>query len=73
MVPQSDLGSALAVLDVISSAVGVVAPLLGGLVVQWGGLVAKPIAAGTAQTLLLCALLCGALPKVRGATKAKEE
>ena len=37
VVPQSDLGSALAVLDVMSSAVGVVAPALGGMVLQWGG------------------------------------
>lgn len=63
VVPQDNMGSALAVLDVISSAVGVVAPLLGGLVVQYGGLLAKPIAAGSGHALLLLALLAGALPK----------
>ena len=53
LVPRSDIGAALAVVDVLGSVTGVIAPLLGGLIIEYGGvltgaengLTAKPVVA----------------------------
>jgi len=55
IVPKAELGASLAVLDVLQSGCGVLAPLLGGAAMQYGGLQALPAlaAAGYACLLLL--------------------
>ena len=55
LVPKSELGTSLSVLDVLSSACGVVAPVLAGAAMQWGGLPTVPLlaAAGHAAVLAL--------------------
>mmetsp|Transcript_6197 Transcript_6197/g.8011 ORF Transcript_6197/g.8011 Transcript_6197/m.8011 type:complete len:142 (+) Transcript_6197:1189-1614(+) len=52
IVPKSELGSALAVIDVLHSVVGVFAPMMAGLIVQYLGLLAKPLITGIALVLL---------------------
>lgn len=61
LVPSSELGASLAVLDVLSSAVGVIAPLIGGAVIQYLGLLARPLVSG-ASFLALFALALLFLP-----------
>jgi MFS family permease len=65
LVPRSDIGAALAVVDVLGSVTGVIAPLLGGLIIEYGGvltgaengLTAKPVvASGGFFSLLLLTL-----------------
>mmetsp|Transcript_28405 Transcript_28405/g.57216 ORF Transcript_28405/g.57216 Transcript_28405/m.57216 type:complete len:434 (-) Transcript_28405:273-1574(-) len=55
LVPKSEIGASLASLDVLNSAVGVVAPLIGGAIIQYCGLLARPLVAGVAYVALLAA------------------
>jgi len=72
LVPKSELGTSLSVLDVLSSACGVVAPVLAGAAMQWGGLPTVPLlaAAGHAAVLALSFVaLPSSLPAGDGAKK----
>lgn len=73
LVPRSEIGAALAVMDVLSSCSGVVAPLLGGAAIEFGGLTAKPLFAGGGFAALLC-LAAALLPDgAGGAAVAKKD
>lgn len=61
-VPLSELSSALAVVDVLGAGIGVVAPLAGGLALQYGGLAVRPWLFASGYLVLLLALLAGLLP-----------
>ena len=54
LVPRSDIGAALAVMDVLQSCMGVLAPLLGGAIIEYGGLTAKPLFSSGGFAGLLC-------------------
>mmetsp|Transcript_49514 Transcript_49514/g.115911 ORF Transcript_49514/g.115911 Transcript_49514/m.115911 type:complete len:191 (-) Transcript_49514:100-672(-) len=56
-VPQSEMGAALAVLDVLQSCVGVVAPLLGGVLLGSVPVERQPLVAATCNALLTVQLL----------------
>ena len=57
LVPATEIGASLATLNVLDSAVGVAAPLIGGAIIQYCGLLAKPMIAGASFALLLAATL----------------
>ena len=74
LVPHSDIGAALAVMDVLSSCNGVLAPLLVGAIIEFGGLTAKPLFAGGGFGILLClALVLLPAEKNRPADTKKDE
>lgn len=73
LVPRAEIGAALAVVDVLSSCSGVVAPILGGAAIEFGGLAAKPLFAGGGFAALLC-LAAALLPDgADGAADAKKD
>mmetsp|Transcript_14280 Transcript_14280/g.33798 ORF Transcript_14280/g.33798 Transcript_14280/m.33798 type:complete len:437 (-) Transcript_14280:407-1717(-) len=57
IIPKSELGSALGVTDVLSSGIGVAAPLIGGAIIEYFGLLAKPLVTGVGYLLVLAAAL----------------
>ena len=71
-VPTKDSGTALSVLDVCSSAVGVVSPLYGGLLLSHLGVSAQP-AIATAHYVLLLAASHLVLDRFGAAKKDKPE
>ena len=74
LVPKSELGTSLSVLDVLSSACGVVAPVLAGAAMQWGGLPTVPLlaAAGHAAVLALSFVALPSSLPAGDAAKKKE-
>ena len=71
LVPRGDIGAALAVMDVLQSCMGVLAPLLGGAIIEFGGLTAKPLFSSGGFAGLLC-LSLALLPTTAAAGSAPE-
>ena len=69
--PLHGKGTSLAVLDVLNSGCGVLAPMLGGIAMQYGGLQALPLLAMAGYSVLLAASWL-ALPASKAVDEGKK-
>ena len=75
--PMSDMGSALSILDVLNSAIGIAAPIYGGLLLGQLGVGMQPIVSLAHYALLLILVhvlvSAGSLPPARGGEQLHKE